>query len=221
MQGRIQDIVMGGWIRIIFIAHQSEYSMIHRKTSMYNVCTLFRYRPCVRLIIGYCSHHWRSTGYCDSYWCSVLSGTFHCGEGLPWRHENQKTRQESVRDFLQLTHLTLTLTQSLPLSLSPSFSESPHYSDRGGAIPTTSNMAYELTTLPGPDDGSHEYEVIGRDKAVGPQSETEGAYEIPVDVTHHPPTTRPPIKTTLTPQDVDVPKNVGGGAYLNITCSND
>ena len=78
-------------------------------------------------------------------------------------------------------------------------------------------MAYELTTLSGPDDGSHEYEVISRGKAVGPQSETEGAYEIPADVTHHHPTARPPIKTTPTPRDVDVPKTVGGGAYLNIT----
>ena len=83
-------------------------------------------------------------------------------------------------------------------------------------------MAYELTTLPGPDDDSHEYEVIGRGKAVGPQSETEAAYEIPADVTHHIPADvthhhPTPIKTTPTPPDVDVPKNVGGGAYLNIT----
>ena len=78
-------------------------------------------------------------------------------------------------------------------------------------------MAYELTTLPGPEDDSHEYEVIGRGKTSGPQPatlETEATYEIP-DVTQHPPPATPPTKTTPTPGDV--PKNVEGGAYLNIT----
>ena len=86
-------------------------------------------------------------------------------------------------------------------------------------------MAYELTTLPGPEDDSHEYEVIGRGKTSGSQPatlETEATYEIP-DVTPHPPPATPPLKTTHTseatptPGDVDGSKNVGGGAYLNIT----
>ena len=132
------------------------------------------------------------------------------------RKSENKTR---ISEGFPTTHSLNSYTHSISPSpsLSPSFSESPHYSDAEGAIPTTSNMAYELTTLPGPGDGSHEYEVIGRGKAGGPQSETEGAYEIPADVTHHPPIARPPIKATPTPRDVDVPKNVGGGTYLNIT----
>ena len=79
-------------------------------------------------------------------------------------------------------------------------------------------MAYELTTLPGPEDDSHEYEVIGRGKTSGPQLatlETEATY----DVTPHPPPVTPPLKTTSTseatptPEDVYGSKNMGGGAY--------
>ena len=86
-------------------------------------------------------------------------------------------------------------------------------------------MAYELTTLPGPEDDSHEYEVIGRGKTSGPQPatlETEATYEIP-DVTPHPPPAMPTTNTTPTSEatptsgDVDGSKNMGGGAYLNIT----
>ena len=111
----------------------------------------------------------------------------------------------------ELTFSTVSLNFFLSLSLSL----------YRGAIPTTSNMAYELTTLPGPDDDSHEYEVIGRGKTSGPQTatlDTEATYEIP-DVTPHPHPATPPINTTPTteathtPGDVDVPKNVEGGAY--------
>ena len=81
-------------------------------------------------------------------------------------------------------------------------------------------MAYELTTLPGPDDDSHEYEVIGRGKTSGSQPatlETEATYEIP-DVTPHPPPVTPPLQTTPTSEATPTSggsKNVGGGAYLN------
>ena len=82
---------------------------------------------------------------------------------------------------------------SLPLSDTGRYPVSPHYSGRGGAISTTNNMAYELTTLSGPDDGSHEYEVIGRGKAG-----SEGTNEMPTDITPH------PVRQTIpTPQDVD------------------
>ena len=89
------------------------------------------------------------------------------------------------------------------LSLNPSLSNtgvSPHYSDKGGALPTTSNEAYELASLPGSDDGSHEYEAIGRGKTSGPQPatlETEATYEIP-DVTPCPPHATPPLNAIAT-----------------------
>ena len=86
-------------------------------------------------------------------------------------------------------------------------------------------MAYEMTTLPGSDDGSHEYDVIRCGKYSGPQlvgDDLEETYEIPDDVTPHPSSAMPPLKTTPTPEaiqsteDVCVPNMFGDDAYINI-----
>ena len=56
---------------------------------------------------------------------------------------------------------------------------------------TYCNMVYELKTQPGPtaEDGSHEYEVIGKCKTTGQQAVTLGAeegYDIPCHTTPSP-----------------------------------
>ena len=69
------------------------------------------------------------------------------------------------------------------------FSDTEGSIDKGVVISTTSNMAYEMTTLPGEggvDD--HEYEVIGRGRGnthTATQGD-EGLYEIPSSVTQYP-----------------------------------
>ena len=73
----------------------------------------------------------------------------------------------------------------------PHFSDTEGSIDKGVVISTTSNMAYEMTTLPGGggvDD--HEYEVIGgvRGNTHTATQGDEGLYEIPSSVTQYPPT---------------------------------
>ena len=57
-------------------------------------------------------------------------------------------------------------------------------------------MAYELTTLPRPDNGSHEYELIGESKTSTSKPATLGEYEIPDDVKPHSQRIMPLLKTT-------------------------
>ena len=82
--------------------------------------------------------------------------------------------------------------------------ESDRSSDIGGVISATSNMAYEMTTLPGGGGAvdDHEYEVIGKGggNIGGPITQSaapEEMYEIPASDTQHPPP--PPSLPDATP----------------------